>query len=173
MNKKFLLLILILIAGTTGLYAYLGGFNTPTVQVSTSKTYYVAGRSYVGLVDEKALGELFREAAKILEKKTLQGSLANIYYNNPEQQQDSIKAFVGISITDTTAALPAGYELRTVVGGKKVVQATVRAHYFLSPDKLYPALFDYIKQNRLQTTQRYLEVFPNQRQALVQAEIIP
>jgi len=173
-NKKFLVIIVVLVAAGLGLYVYLGGFNTATVQIVTSETHYIAGRYFAGPLEDKKLGELFRQAAENLETKKLNGVLANIYYNNPEKQSDSIKAFIGIKITDSASAnLPAGYELRQVVGGKKVVQASVNAHYMLSPKKLYPALFDYLKKNKLTTQSAYLEIFPNHHSALVQTEVRP
>ena len=49
----------------------------------------------------------------------------NIYYNSPEKQTDSIKAFIGIMITDEAVPLPAGYQLQRLPGGRKVVQASV------------------------------------------------
>lgn len=165
--------MLALISASFGLYAYLGGFNEPTVRVTTSDTHFIAGQYFTGPLADKQLGELFRSAAENLDAKKLQGTLANIYYNNPEQEKDSIKAFIGVKITDTTATLPAGYELRKVAGGKKVVQATINAHYMLSPKKLYPALFDYLKKNKLQTQTTYLEIFPSHQRALIQTELKP
>jgi hypothetical protein len=172
-NKKFLLIILVLVGAGLGLYAYLGGFNPVTVQVVTTDTHYLAGRYFAGPLNDEKLGELFRQASGNLDAKKVDGVLANIYYNNPEQENDSIKAFIGIKVLDTIAAIPNGYELKRIAGGKKVVQASVQAHYMLSPKKLYPALFDYLKANKLQTTSTYLEIFLDSRHALVQAELKP
>ncbi|GEO03403.1 hypothetical protein AAE02nite_10670 [Adhaeribacter aerolatus] len=172
MNKKFLLIALIVLGFGFSVYAYLGGFSTPEIKVTNVKTRYLAGNYYAGPVEGEQLGQLFRQAAEVLEKKEVPGVLANIYYNNPEKQSDSLKAFIGIMIEDSTAQLPAGYKLQKVAGGK-VVQASVNAHYMLSPKKLYPALFDYLKMEKLKTKQTYLEIFPTDRTAIVQAEIIP
>lgn len=165
--------MLVLITAGIGLYAYLGGFNAATVVVTTSDTHYIAGRYFVGPLADKELGQLFRQAAENLEAKKVDGVLANIYYNNPEQETDSVKAFIGIKLSDTTATIPNGLELRKVTGGKKVAQASVNAHYMLSPKKLYPALFDYLKKNKLQTQSTYLEIFPDHYHALVQTELKP
>lgn len=154
-------------------YAYLGGFNSPEIKITTSKTQYIAGTYYAGPIEGEELGQIFRKAAETLEKKELSGTLANIYYNNPEKQTDSLKAFIGILIQDTTTQLPTGYQLHKLAGGKKVVQATINAHYMLSPKKLYPALFEYLKKEGLKTRQTYLEIFPNKRTALIQTEILP
>ncbi|KAA5544144.1 hypothetical protein [Adhaeribacter rhizoryzae] len=173
MNKFFLGLILLVLVVGFSVYAYLGGFNNPEIKVTTSKTQYIAGTYYAGPIEGEELGLVFRKAAEVLEKKELAGQLANIYYNSPEKQTDSLKAFIGILIQDTTAQLPAGYQLQKLPGGKKVVQATINAHYMLSPKKLYPALFEYLKKESLKNRQTYLEIFPNERSAFIQTEILP
>ena len=171
MNKKFVIIVLSILTAGLIFYAYLGGFNTPEVKITTSKTQYIAGKYYAGPVEGEQLGLLFREAAETLEKKAIAGVLANIYYNSPEKQSDSIKAFIGIMIDNAELTLPAGYQLQQLEGGRRVVQASVKAHYLLSPKKLYPALFDYLKANQIKTKQTYLEYFPDQNSALVQTEI--
>lgn len=155
-----------------GYYGYLGGFDSPEITITTSKPRYVAGQYYEGPADNPAFGEFFTKAGRLQESKTLPGSLANIYYNNPEEKGDSIKAFIGILVADTSVALPAGYELRLWKGGHKVVQVSTRAHYLLAPNKLYPALFDYLKNNNLKSGSQYLEVFPKKDQALVEAVLV-
>jgi hypothetical protein len=172
MNKKFLLVILGLMAVAFGYYGYLGGFDKPQISITTSSARYVAGQYFEGPADSKEFGEYFKKAGKLQESKTLPGSLANIYYNNPETQGDTIKAFIGILVPDTSVALPAGYEWRVWKGGSKVVRVSTRAHYLLAPNKLYPALFDYLKENKLKAGSQYLELFPQKDQALVEAVLI-
>jgi hypothetical protein len=171
-NKKFLLIFLIVLGFGLSVYAYLGGFNSPEIRVTTTKTQYIAGMYYAGPAEGEQLGQLFRQAAEALEKKELSGELANIYYNSPEKQTDSLEAFIGIIIQDTTAPLPTGYRLQKLAAGRKVVEASVNAHYMLSPKKLYPALFDYLKKEKIKTKQTYLEIFPTERTAIVQTEIL-
>lgn len=173
MSKKFLVVFLGLVAIAFGYYGYLGGFNSPDITRTTSRAGYVAGQYYEGPADNPAFGDFFKKAGQLQESKTLVGSLANIYYNNPEEKSDTIKAFIGILVADSSVALPAGYELRRWEGNKKVVQAAIRANYLLAPDKLYPALFDYLKANQLKTTLPYLEQFPAKDSALVEMMLLP
>ena len=173
MNKKLLVIIVIVVAAGFSVYAYLGGFNSPEIRVTTAKPQYIAGYYYAGPVEGEQLGQLFRQAAEVLEKKELSGELANIYYNSPDNQSDSLKAFIGILIQDTTVQLPTGYSLRKLPGGRKVVEASVNAHYMLSPKKIYPALFNYLEKEKIKTRQVYLEIFPNERIAIVQTDILP
>jgi hypothetical protein len=172
MSKKFLLVILGLMAVAFGYYGYLGGFNKPDISIATSSARYVAGQYYEGPADSRQFGEYFKRAGQLQTSKDLTGSLANIYYNNPETQQDTIKAFIGVLMPDTSVALPAGYEWRVWKGGRRVVQVSTRAHYLLAPNKLYPALFDYLKENKLKTAPQYLELFPQKDQAMVEAVLI-
>ncbi len=174
MSRKFLLIIFIITAFGIGLYAYLGGFKTATVTKTKSDTVIIAGKYYEGPLNGEELGVLFREAAQLIENKKINGTLANIYYNNPEADQDSIKAFIGIRVTDSASvALPAGYILRRFAGGQPVLQSTVNAHYIVSPNKVYPALFDYLKEHKLKTEPPYLELFPDKNSILVQVKLKP
>ncbi|QNF33491.1 GyrI-like domain-containing protein [Adhaeribacter swui] len=170
-NKKFLLAILLLLVIGFGFYGYLGGFNPVQVIRTTSKPVYVAGKYFHGNMQDKALGTYFQEAAKLLEDKKVPGYLGNIYYNNPEETNDSIQAFIGIVVPDSTVQLPAGYELRQWPGSRPVVQASVKAHFFLAPNKLYAGLFDYAKKNKLNIKKQYLEEFPKDRYGRVQAQL--
>lgn len=172
MSKKFLIIIMALLAVAFGYYGYLGGFDSPQISIKTSRKQYVAGQYYEGPADSPKFGEYFKRVGQLQESKTLAGRLANIYYNNPEAKSDTIKAFVGIIVSDSSVALPAGYELRVWEGGKKVVQVTSRANYLLAPNKLYPALFDYLKENKLETSSLYLEQFPEKDLAIVEAVLV-
>lgn len=169
MNRKFISIIIIVLAIGFGFYAYLGGFNSVQVILTTSKPVFVAGRYFAGGMKDKALGNYFQQSAKLLEEKKLTGHLGNIYYNNPEEAHDSIQAFIGIIVSDSLVKLPEGYELRKWLGNQPVLQATVKAHFFLAPNKLYSSLFDYAKKNKLNLKKQYLEEFPEKRYGRVQA----
>lgn len=169
MSKKFLLIILTLTAAGFGYYGYLGGFDKPDISVTTSSTAFIAGQYYEGPADNKAFGEYFKKAGQLQESGTLPGTLANIFYNNPEEKSDTIKAFIGIMLPDSSAALPAGYQWRRWQGGQRVVRVSTQAHYLLAPNKLYPALFEYLKEHQLKTRSLYLEAFPAKDRAVVEA----
>jgi hypothetical protein len=154
-----------------GIYTYLGGFSPVQVSKTTSDPVYVAGRYFAGNMKDKRFGGLFQEAAKLLEDKKIAGHLGNIYYNNPEEAHDSIYAFIGVVVRDSLVKLPANYQLRQWLGGEPVLQATVKAHFFLAPNKLYQSLFDYAKDNQLKLRKRYLEEFPEDRYSRVQAQL--
>jgi hypothetical protein len=171
-SKKFLIVVFGLMAVAFGYYGYLGGFNSPHLSITTSMPQYVAGQYYEGPADSREFGDFFKKAGQLQESKTLVGSLANIYYNNPEEKGDTIKAFIGILVPDSSVALPAGYEWRMWEGGRKVVQASIRANYLLAPDKLYPALFDYLKANNLKTSPQCLEQFLTKDSAKVEVMLI-
>ncbi|GAB3194609.1 DNA gyrase inhibitor GyrI [Pontibacter aydingkolensis] len=153
------------------LYTYLGGFTAPDVKVATSETMYVAGQAYTGSVEDEQMGKLFMRAAEVLDKKELEGTLGNIYYNDPDKSGDSIRAFIGVIIPDSAAKLPAGYELRTLPGGRKVVRAEAEGNISLLPRKLYKAIYDYAEEEKLKLEDFYVEWFPAQDRGIVEVPI--
>ncbi|WP_146153567.1 GyrI-like domain-containing protein [Adhaeribacter arboris] len=171
MNRRFSFIIVFILLAGFAIYAYLGGFNKVQVIRTTSRPVFIAGRYFEGSMKDKTLGTYFQETAKLLEEKKITGYLGNIYYNNPEEAHDSIRALIGVVVPDSLAPLPAGFELRKWPGSKPVVQATVNAHFFLAPNKLYSKLFDYAKQNKLNLKKQYLEEFPDARYGRVQAQL--
>ncbi|MFD2999758.1 GyrI-like domain-containing protein [Pontibacter toksunensis] len=154
------------------LYTYIGGFTAPEVVVITSETKYVAGQPYEGSIEDAALSKAFQRAAEVLEKKELEGMLGSIYYNDPDKSGDSLKAFIGIIVPDTNnITLPAGYELRTVPGGRKVVHAEVTANVIVAPKKLYAAVFDYAEEENLKLEDFYVEWFPQEDIGVVEVPV--
>lgn len=153
-----------------GFYGYLGGFSSPDIIIATSTPQIIVGKAYNGPVEDARFDNLFREMAQALETKTLAGTLANIYYNNPEEQNGSINAFIGIAVNGASP-VPTGFEQRSLPGGKRIIRVTSDAHILLAPNKLYPALFDYQKEKKLQTKKQYLEKFPQKGAAIVEVEI--
>jgi DNA gyrase inhibitor GyrI len=158
--KKFLYLMLAVAVVLMVLYTYIGGFSAPKVDIATSETMYVAGQLFEGSVEDEAMGKAFQRAAEVLDKKELDGMLGNIYYNDPDKSGDSIRAFIGIILMDSVSTLPNGFTLRKIEGGKKVVHAEVEANVVLSPKKLYTAVFDYAKEQKLELEDFYIEWFP-------------
>lgn len=159
MRYLFLAIILLtlIVAGT---YVYLGGTQEPKVTLTTTTApLYLAGQPFHGAVTGGVFGKLFRQAKDA--QAGLHGDLANLYLNDPETAHDTINAFIGLTVADTTQPLPAGFRYRVVPAGQRVL--TVRltgVSYLLAPNKLYPAAFEAIKKQHL--TQRgdfYLERF--------------
>lgn len=164
-NKKFLFTGLIIVGLALGFYGWLGGFNSPEITQITTTEMLVAGKEFKGSVKSEELGKLFQEAGKLVEEKKIAGDLGNIMYNNPENQNDSIRAFIGIIVPSKEVKLPAGYELRSVPAGQKALRAQIKAHYMLAPGKIYDAVFNYVKQNNLQARDFFVERFPDTKHA--------
>ena len=159
MRYLFLAIILLTVAAA-GTYAYLGGTRTPTVTLETTAApLYLAGQPFHGSVRNEDFGPLFRRAKDA--QGRLRGDLANLYLNNPETSHDTINAFIGLAVADTTQALPAGFRYRLVPAGQRVIAARLTGvSFLLSPNKLYPAALEAVKARKL--TQRgdfYLERF--------------
>ena len=162
--RFFLPLVLLLTALGIGIYAYLGGLRSPVVTLETTTApVLLAGQPFAGKVEDARFGELFR-AAKLRQDANPALPLANLYYNDPESAHDSVRAFVGVLVPDTAAALPTGWRYRVVPAGRRVVAARVqRVSFLLSPGKLYGAAEQHIKDQNLTKQPFYLEQFgPNE-----------
>ncbi len=153
------------------LFTYIGGFTKPEVKLTTSETLYVVGQPFEGSVKDEALGKAFQKAAKILEDKELEGTLGNIYYNDPDKSGDSLKAFIGVMVPDPSIKLPQGYTLRTAEGGKRVIRAEVNANIMVAPKKLYGAVYDFAEENKLKLEDFYVEWFPASDRGVVEVPI--
>jgi hypothetical protein len=171
MNRKFLLVMAVLVIIVGAFYAYLGGFSLAKVSEVSSEQLFVAGRAFKGSVNDNLLNDSFRRAAEVLDKKELEGMLGNIYYNNPEGRADSVNAFIGVIIPDSSVQLPADYELRVVPAGRRALRGEVNAHYMLAPNKLYEAIFDYAKEKNLELETFYVEWFPEDHRGIVEVPI--
>lgn len=156
-------LVLIFTAIGLSIYAYLGGLRTPTVALETTAApVLLAGQPFHGKVQDQRFGELFREASTMQANGRLGigRTLANLYYNDPETAHDSIKAFVGLAVADTTAALPAGWRYRALPTGQRTMHARLQGvSFMLAPGKLYAAAEQQIKAQKLMKQPPYLEQF--------------
>lgn len=158
--RYLFLAIIVLTLAAAGVYVYLGGTQEPQITLETTPApLYLAGQSFHGKVTGEAFGQLFRQAKDAQQK--LHGDLANLYLNDPETAHDTIRAFIGLTVADTTQALPTGFRYRVVPAGQRVLAARLTGvSYLLAPNKLYPAAFEALKKQKL--TQRgnfYLERF--------------
>ncbi|MVN76489.1 hypothetical protein GO988_09140 [Hymenobacter sp. HMF4947] len=162
-------LVLVFTAIGLGIYAYLGGLHSPTVALETTPTpVLLAGQPFQGQVQDERFAELFREAKLRYDAQPTAHALANLYYNNPESAHDTIRAFIGLRVPDTTATLPAGWRYRVVPAGRRVVAVRLpNTSYLLAPAKLYTAAQQRIKDLKLISQPFYLEEFgPGEQSAL-------
>ena len=160
MTRYLFLAIILLTLAVAGTYVYLGGTREPVVTLETpAAPLLLAGQPFHGAVTGAGFGELFRQAKDA--QARLRGDLANLYLKDPETAHDTIQAFIGLAVADTTQPLPAGFRYRVVPAGQRVIAARLRGvSYLLAPNKLYPAALDAVKKQHL--TQRgdfYLERF--------------
>ncbi|RZK24443.1 MAG: hypothetical protein EOO56_01370 [Hymenobacter sp.] len=161
--RFFFPLVLLFTAIGLGIYAYLGGLRTPTVALeNTAAPVLLAGQPYAGKVQDQRFGELFREAKTMQENGRLGPTLplANLYYNDPETAHDTIRAFVGLAVADTTRPLPTGWRYRVLPAGRRTLHAQLAgASFLLAPGKLYTAAEQEIKTRKLTKQSPYLEQF--------------
>jgi hypothetical protein len=161
MTRYLFLFIIVLTGLGAGVYAYLGGFRQPVVQLETmGQPVFLAGQAFRGPANDEQFGTLFRRAKEVQESQQLKGELANLYLNSPEKAHDTINAFIGLSVGDTSQALPAGFRYRFVPAGQRVMRARLTGvSYLLAPNKLYPAALEAVKAQKLKERNFYLERF--------------
>ena len=159
--RFFFPLVLLFTAIGLSIYAYLGGLRTPTTALETTTApVLLAGQPFHGKVSDAAFGELFRAAKRWQEVQPTPPPLANIYYNDPGLAHDSIRAFVGVVVTDTATQLPAGWHYYQVPAGQRVAVARLAAaSYLVAPGKLEAAVEQAIKAAGLRKQPPYLEQF--------------
>lgn len=129
-------------------YYKLGGFNPPEIKIINAPSYIIAGKPYVGKMTTKEFAALFTEAEVLVEKKELEGLVCGIFYNNPEKENDTIDAFIGLIIKDSTKTLPVGYSYR-YLKGRKIVQAHIKSHLLVSPS-IYTDIQDFAKEKNIE-----------------------
>ena len=161
MTRWLFLAALLIAFGFAGVYTYLGGFRAAAVTLETTpQPIFLAGRYFAGRVNSDQFGPLFRQAQQLQQSGQLRGDLANIYYDDPEAAEDSVRAFVGLVVPDTTSQqLPTDYRYRTFVAGQRVVHARIQASYLVAPDKLYSGLKAFAEKQKLKLGKVYLERF--------------
>jgi len=138
----------------------------------TAQPIYLAGRYFEGKASSAEFGPLFRQAQQVRDNGQLHGALGNIYYSDPEASDDTVRAFVGLVVADTTSQkLPAGYRYRTFPAGQRVVQARLAASYMVAPDKLYSGVKNFMQEHKLASAKIYLERFPADAPAEVLAVV--
>ena len=163
MTTRYVFLAAILLSVlAVGAYAWLGGFRQPTAALETTGApVFLAGQAYTGSARGDGFGPLFRRAKQVLDQGRLPGAaLANLYYNNPETDHDTVRAFIGLAVADTLRPLPAGLRYRLVPAGQRVAAARLTGvSFLLSPNKLYPAALGLVKAQKLAPRNFYLERF--------------
>jgi hypothetical protein len=156
-------LVLVFTAIGLSIYAYLGGLHTPSTSVETSATsVLLAGQPFAGKVSDNHFGELFSSAKAAYDARRIPAAqaLANLYYNDPEQANDSIRAFVGVRVTDTLGQLPAGWRYRVFPAGRQLLHAHIdNTSFLLAPGKLYSAAEQALKTQKRSKQPPYFEQF--------------
>jgi hypothetical protein len=165
-------LAIVVILFFAGLFYYykLGGFNPPDIKITNAPQYIIAGKPYKGKMTTKEFGMLFSDAEKLVEKKELEGVVCGVFYNNPEKENDTIDAFVGLVVKDSIEVLPSGYSYR-FVKARKVVQAHIKSHLLVSPS-IYIDIQDFAKENNVELTHvPAVEIYPSNKELLIEVPL--
>lgn len=170
MRRIFLTITFLILFGTLVLVGYLGYFNTPDMKVTTAPEYFMAGKAFKGGIKDKSFGQLFQEADSLILKEGVKGKVAVILDRNPMKITDTMTAFVGVLLDDSSSA-PAGYDLRKVPS-RKVLQADITGHFLLLPTNIYEKIIKHAEENVLEiSTDGAIEIYEGEEKLIVQVPV--
>lgn len=147
----------VLIAGIV-IYAYLGGFNSPEISIIEVEPFKVYGYPFKGKLNEPLFGESFRKSDSLVDNKHVTGKVTGVFYNQPEQQDDTVSTFVGVLCDYTNVQ---GLEQRSFNPGK-VVQATIKAKYMVMPINIYPKITEFAEKNDVKLSEKSFEIYESE-----------
>jgi effector-binding domain-containing protein len=172
-TKRYISLVVLLSVVFSALFFYfrIGGFSKKEISVVSSEEYLVAGKSFKGRVKEKEFGELFRDADTLIARNKLTGKawVCGVFLNNPKKEKDTIDAFIGVVLKDTLKSLPEGYSYKRIAP-RKVVRASIKAHYLLVPN-IYPEIEEYAEKNKIQLTVPSIEIYPKEDEVVIEVPV--
>ena len=174
MTKRYIALVfaVVIIASALYLYSKLGGFSKVTMSVISSPEYIIAGKPYKGTMKSPLFGRLFQDADTFIVKNNLKNKawVCGVFYNNPEKDKDTILAFIGVVVKDTSGTITPGYTYRRIVP-RKVIRANIKAHYLFAPS-IYPDINKYAEENKIQLKQvPSIEIYPSEDEVVVEVPV--
>jgi effector-binding domain-containing protein len=151
-------------------YYKIGGFESAEMKTMNSPDYVIAGKQFNNKMNSKELGQLFNEVEAVIKKEKRNAKLCGIFYNHPNDINDTIKGFVGMILIDTAQKIPAGYSIKKIPS-RKVLQAYVKSVY--SAPQVYDQIEDYAEEKNLKLdfSSGYLEIYPTTNDMFVEVAV--
>lgn len=169
LKTKYLIVLSAVLLVIIGVLYYLqGGLNTVEIKVTNEPVRYLIGKKYNGNINSNSFHNMFLDIKQMKKNNELDGSLATIYFNNPENTKGEINAFFGVLQHQKPTDIK-GFEIfkinsYTFVEGKLIASAA-----FMS--KIYQSVFKFAEQNNLLLDETYLEWFPSDKEIVVQVKV--
>ena len=156
------------------IYYWLGGFNSLQVQTVEVGNYYVAGRYFQGTYKSDTVASYFMETKQLIEQGDLDGVLTLIYDQEPTGKRGQMKSFIGVTMSDTTATLPAGFEWRRI-RSDRVVQAKIASHVAVmpNPEKIKERIQDHAKYEGLKLAEYSIEKYLSDWEVITEVPVLP
>lgn len=169
--KKFLLVALVIFSIGLIIFYSLGGFNPIQISETKAPAPYLVGQRFEGRYTDQRLSEQFFEAKSWKDKEGLDGTLAVIYYNDPEKAKGQSYNFTGLALADTSQ-VPAGYEV-IPYPAERLLQARIEANslVFPRPKTVQKELQNYADANSLTLDTLSIELYYSDRELVVQVPI--
>lgn len=155
MRKIGIVIGCFLLIASVIIYSYLGGFNKPVITVEEVTPFSVYGYAYEGQLGSRQFGKLFRNADSLVDNQLIEGKVTGVFYNQPDNQNDTVRTFVGVLSPDS---LFVEVEKREYNPGK-VVQAVIKANYLVLPVNIYPKIIKFARENNIELSEQSFEIY--------------
>lgn len=150
------------------MYYKQGGLEDVNISQVHTQPRFIIGKSFEGNVRDTAFPKMFKEIRELKEDYNLKGSLGTIYYNNPKDENENIKAFFGVFIEDQKMQIN-NYQILQIASSE-YIQGNIKASSAFV-HKTYSAIFDYAEKNKITLDEEYIEWFPSENEIFVQIKI--
>jgi hypothetical protein len=154
------------------IYIQLGGNQEVSISQTHTPTYYLVGKKYEGKRSKKAVKNLMDEIADLVKTKQVNGIFAVYHFMNPDSEQDTLNAFVGVILADTLSKVPVGLESQRIPASE-AVRATVGSHWLVSPNpaEVSEKIKAFAKKKQLSLSEKVLEKYNQDKEIITEIAI--
>ncbi|AKP50130.1 hypothetical protein [Cyclobacterium amurskyense] len=153
-RKIILLSIGVFLLLLSSFYVYLGGFIAIELRQTECSDLNLVGLNYIGIPQDKKIGEYFREVETARKDKPLQ----TIYYIEPEGKRDTLHVFIGYEPDRIDESLSTPWVTRSVECQSAIVAKLEMNRFVMpGPDKTKRAIQDFAKEKGLTLKGIYID----------------
>ncbi|MDN4165974.1 hypothetical protein QWY31_10705 [Cytophagales bacterium LB-30] len=169
--KKFLVIALLIFGVGLAIFYALGGFNPIQISETQAPAPFLVGQRFEGRYTDQRLSEHFFAAKAWKDKEAVNGTLAVVFYNDPEKAKGQSYNFTGLATADTSK-IPSGYEV-IPYPAQRLLQARIEANslVFPRPKTVQKELQAYAAEHGLRLDTLSIELYRSDRELLVQVPI--
>ena len=160
MSKRFLMIAIPLVfAILTAVYAQLGGFNTPTLELVDVQGYQIAGTMFKGDYKDEELRSLFFKAKGLTGRNNSTGILTVINFPEAEKESGYIENFIGV-LSDTFDRVPEHFQIKNYAYSK-AIRVTIEGNNAVRPhpQDIRDMVYKFAMENKLDMQPVFIEQY--------------